>query len=870
MPQYQPEGPLNAKIVLVGESLGRAEAATGKPFQGASGTFLRKIWSRGDIGIDRKNLRIENVYEAYPPGGNIDRVSRDILRESIEKLKHRLSQLTNIHVIVPVGNLALFALTGKGIVPDMHGGAGISTLRGSTLPYVTAAGNVHKVIPTVHPGVIRGNTQWERRTIKDWQRIVAQTDVAAYDPFEPRIEIAPHPSRLPTLLAEAMSASAISVDVETWGKKLCVFGYSIDGQSAVVLPRTTKLEQAMYDDFIKTIIQLPCEKIMHNGLFDMWWIARTFGTLPVNYCVDSMDLHHAIDPVDDHDLAYVSSLTVPGYSYWKDMAKDAEKLFSEPTKRQALYRYNGFDCAYTWEAAFQLKKQLHQTDRLDFYWKHYASMYSPLLAKMLHGINVDQDMMKQWHSNLRNECEEIRSTLKEMAGTDLYAKTDFGKSKLLFFFHNILPTTTRRAMDEMRDLQQIAADPETPEKEKVRIQKKIMTRVGKVQKYAGRKTLNLPPIYPRKKRGKERSKTPTLDEVALKTLARKHPEAVQPVRRILEHREKAKIATFLVPEKVHGDGRLRSSYSLNTEAGRLKSSSAPDALGYNAQNIDRRVRPVFIPDRDCLFCEIDLSQAEDRIVKVLCGTERTVELANRKPWNYDAHTDNAAKIFGIPIEEITKTQRNLGKKGMHAVERDMHGRTLSENLLKEGYIYTVEECEHLIERTHGAFPELKEIYFRWVQQEVINEGRLVNSWGRVWDVTYQRKDENLYRRAYSFYPQSECVDLLNMCGLVPFYTFVVRNSIPIKLNAQVHDSILFSFSTKTPEDVAMAYGAIMYLVQSLETPREYTTAQNTQETLVIPASVSVGRNWGSNYEWKRTPSWGEFNTVVNDILHETS
>ena len=84
----------------------------------------------------------------------------------------------------------------------------------------------------------------------------------------------------------------------------------------------------------------------------------------------------------------------------------------------------------------------------------------------------------------------------------------------------------------------------------------------------------------------------------------------------------------------------------------------------------KSIRETFLPDLNCVFVRADLSQVEDRMGKMYCGSPRMVELANTKPWEYDAHTNNAGDIFGVDMTKLGKAEfkqkRYLGKKVVHA------------------------------------------------------------------------------------------------------------------------------------------------------------------------------------------------------------
>ncbi|GAF97198.1 unnamed protein product, partial [marine sediment metagenome] len=136
----------------------------GGPFKGASGNLLNS-WLR-QVGLEREYMRVDNIYPFMPPGyaakGAIERVGAAELAEWMEKVHDKIAEMPNLRVIVPMGNYATFALTGKGkvraavrnhfrwedsAVSIADKKAGITSLRGSVYHYMTD--RLIKVIPTI-------------------------------------------------------------------------------------------------------------------------------------------------------------------------------------------------------------------------------------------------------------------------------------------------------------------------------------------------------------------------------------------------------------------------------------------------------------------------------------------------------------------------------------------------------------------------------------------------------------------------------------------------------------------------------------------------------------------------------------------------
>lgn len=272
------------------------------------------------------------------------------------------------------------------------------------------------------------------------------------------------------------------------------------------------------------------------------------------------------------------------------------------------------------------------------------------------------------------------------------------------------------------------------------------------------------------------------------------------------------------------------------------------------------IRSTFLPDEGCIFVRVDLSQVEDRVVKMATRQPRMVELANLRPNIYDVHTDNACDILGIGFSDVTKEQRYLAKRVVHAAERGMRGKHLSEVLLKDDYVYSPKRCQGLLDKFLKKNWEIRDFYFPFVRETLIRDKGLVNSWGRVWDVTYEDFDDDLYRRAYSFWPQSEDTDLLNQWGLKPVHNYIKEYNMQSRINIQIHDEVILSCP---PEE---AYSIASFLVKSLERPRVLWGSE-----LRVPCCVTVGMNWADDrYEFKALPKKEEFEKCVQALLSSAS
>lgn len=269
------------------------------------------------------------------------------------------------------------------------------------------------------------------------------------------------------------------------------------------------------------------------------------------------------------------------------------------------------------------------------------------------------------------------------------------------------------------------------------------------------------------------------------------------------------------------------------------------------------MRRTFVPDTPAhIFLEVDMSQIEGRIVYVRSGDPKLIALALKKPWEFDQHTENARGIFGqlATDKALFKEQRYLGKKVSHGAQRGLGGAKLAGEILKETegrIVKSPDECSRYIAK-YLAETGLEESYFPLVRKAILRDRALTNVWGRQWLVTHERMTEDLYRKGYSWWPQSDAGDLMNQRGVKPCMKWLARTpSLHAALNAQVHDSLLLSV---LPGD---AYDIAAFLQSHLETPMDYGHTR-----LSVPVEFKLGRTWAGDLEYKRLPDRATFTAAA--------
>jgi uracil-DNA glycosylase len=110
------EGPSRAKIMLIGEGPGFYENEQGRPFVGASGSFLDELLQKA--GVNRKAVFITNVVKCRPPG-NRDPLP-DELQACSEYLDRQIAAINPL-IIVTLGRYSMSKFLSNAKISEVHG-----------------------------------------------------------------------------------------------------------------------------------------------------------------------------------------------------------------------------------------------------------------------------------------------------------------------------------------------------------------------------------------------------------------------------------------------------------------------------------------------------------------------------------------------------------------------------------------------------------------------------------------------------------------------------------------------------------------------------------------------------------------------------
>ncbi len=345
------------------------------------------------------------------------------------------------------------------------------------------------------------------------------------------------------------------------------------------------------------------QKVGQNIKFDIL-VLRKYGIRVAGPLFDTMLAHYLLNPELRHGMDYLAD------TYLKYKTVPIENLIGPKGKNQASMRSVPVDqikdyAAEDADVTLMLKNYFEPILKKEGLDSLFFEMEMPLvyvLAEMeATGVKLDTEALKQSSDILTAQLLQLEKEIHEMAGLEFNINSTKQVGEVLF---------DKLKLDE----------------------KAKKTKTGSY----------------------------STSEDVLEKLKNKHPI----VGKLLEYRSLKKLlSTYInaLPELINPEtGKIHTSYNQAvTATGRLSSTNP------NLQNIPvrdelgREIRKAFIPDNDdCIFFSADYSQIELRLMAHLSGDPHMVSaFCSGK----DIHAATAAKIYGVPVEEVTSDMRRKAK-----------------------------------------------------------------------------------------------------------------------------------------------------------------------------------------------------------------
>ncbi|MBQ4524984.1 MAG: DNA polymerase I [Bacteroidaceae bacterium] len=440
------------------------------------------------------------------------------------------------------------------------------------------------------------------------------------------------------------------LDTETTGtepmaSELVGMSFSVaEGEAWYVpVPADRAEATAIVEEFRDVLTNPKTTKVGQNIKYDLLMLAQ-YGVWLAGPLFDTMVAHYVLSPELHHGMDYLAEVllhyrTIPIENLIGPKGKNQKNM--RDLAPEEVYKYACEDADVTLRLKNVLEKQLREQGAYDLF--HDIEMpLVPVLAQMeFNGVRIDTDALRETSALYTQRLQEIEQEIYSLAGQPFNISSPKQVGEMLF--------------------------------ETLKISAKA-----------------------KKTKGGQYS---TSEEV-LESLRDKHPI----VGRILDYRGLKKLlSTYIdaLPALINPrTGRIHTSFNQTvTATGRL-SSSNPNLQNIPIRHEDgREIRRAFIPDDGCEFFSADYSQIELRIMAHLSGDANMMEAFRL---GQDIHAATAAKVYKVPLAEVTRDQRSKAKTANFGIIYGISAYGLSDRMH-----VPVKEAKELIDGYFQTYPQVK-------------------------------------------------------------------------------------------------------------------------------------------------------------------
>lgn len=333
-------------------------------------------------------------------------------------------------------------------------------------------------------------------------------------------------------------------------------------------------------------------------------------------------------------------------------------------------------------------------------------------------------------------------------------------------------------------------------------------------------TLGLPTVGLKKtKRGYYSTNAKVLED-----LAQTYPIVAD----VLEYRERAKIkSTYLdaLPTLIRGDGRIHTTFNQTVAATGRLSSSDPNLQNIPTRSeLGHRVRRAFTVPEESVFLACDYSQIELRLLAHLSGDEHLIEAFCE---GEDFHAETAARVFGVPISEVTPALRSRAKAVNFGIVYGQQAYGLATSLK-----ISRAEAQEMIDRYYTAYPAVRTFLDRQVAL-AHKQGWVATMYGRkrhIAEISQRNRQLVAFgeRTAMNHPMQGSAADIIKI-AMIQVQARLAQEHLAARLVLQIHDELDFEVPKHEVEVLSALVKETMEGVVKLRVP--------------LVAEVSYGSTW---------------------------
>ncbi|MGI6755098.1 MAG: DNA polymerase I [Atopobiaceae bacterium] len=300
------------------------------------------------------------------------------------------------------------------------------------------------------------------------------------------------------------------------------------------------------------------------------------------------------------------------------------------------------------------------------------------------------------------------------------------------------------------------------------------------------------------------------------------------VQEVLDYRERAKIkSTYLdaLPDLIRNDGRIHTTLNQTVAATGRLSSSDPNLQNIPTRSeLGHRVRTAFTVAENNVFLACDYSQIELRLLAHLSGDKHLISAFCD---GMDFHRSTAARVFGVPFEEVTPQMRSRAKAVNFGIVYGQQAYGLATSLK-----IPRAEAQEMIDRYFEAYPGVRA--FLDAQIAFAHKNKFVETmYGRkrhCKDIDSRNFQLRSFaeRTAMNHPMQGTAADIIKI-AMTKVPAMLRQEGLQSKLVLQIHDELDFEVPTDEIEACSELVRRAMEDVAELKVP--------------LIAEVSYGKNW---------------------------
>ena len=529
--QVPPTGPDNAEIYIIGDFPDEASEALIRPFVGNVGDIL---WGTLSMeGISRESVKITNLCNYRPASNNFHfLIDSYELRDGLKCIKQEIETNKNIKLILLLGEKPLHYLLGKNGINKWHG----SPIRKDNIIY----------LPTFHPSYIaRVGNDYPifANDIKKINRLLQEG--IKEDKFNTLID--PRGMGLIEACDEINSWEDVAVDIESVMDSthiLCI-GFGNNNRSICVVNHSIDSGDFEFTQAITKLLSSPVKKIFQGGIFDTLMLEEN-GYITENYYWDTLIGAHVLDPELPLSLAHLTAMNTD-MPYFKDMGKSAipdnEKAWSKAVKKSLLYEYNCLDTLACYKVYEKQFKEINEDEDYLRIFNYEMSMLPMLRHLAQSGMLIDQERRAEIRAYLVRKIKDDQLIVNSIFQKDVNVQSV--KFMDLIYGEMGLPIKKKKTGQATLD------------------EDAIISLVGMVKSKLNEATTEAKQFEWMKKLGA--------------------------LTMTLSIRGNRKLLSSYIDPTISIDNRIRSTYHIGPETGRLSCSKYVDGSGNNGQTWPRKV-----------------------------------------------------------------------------------------------------------------------------------------------------------------------------------------------------------------------------------------------------------------------------------------